>query len=424
MKHKALIVEPTRLFQRILIKIMDDYGIECHSYTSSKDALEDSHEEYTFIIVARTLEGISGEIFLTHFNVKHNIGNAKTVLMIADDEDSSSLDRNNTNFNQILSKKNLKNLQDFIINQIDETSSDLNANILLIEDSNSSAVLITALLDDSGNKVTHLTTLEKFDELFEKNDFDMILTDYHLTGNESGEDVISYVRNHESDIKSHTPILVISAKTNLKMRTSLLKKGANDVITKPYDNEELIARAYNLINNGRLYKKTKLQEQKLTKLAHTDQLTGVYNRHSLYDLVPKYISNAKRHNIPLSLLVLDLDHFKKINDTKGHIVGDIVLKSVSSFLQEYVRSEDMVARFGGEEFVIILVDCNLNSALETAERLRESIEEIKPEALIVTSSIGVSELLPQDDDFDNLFERADKAVYEAKDKGRNKVVAL
>jgi len=117
-----------------------------------------------------------------------------------------------------------------------------------------------------------------------------------------------------------------------------------------------------------------------------------------------------------------LDHFKQINDTKGHSVGDIVLRAIASVLKSSCRTEDIVARFGGEEFIMLLGNCNLESAIMKAEKLRLSIEDCKPEDLVVTSSIGVAELTLEDD-LDSLFDAADKAVYEAKDTGRNKVVA-
>ena len=153
----------------------------------------------------------------------------------------------------------------------------------------------------------------------------------------------------------------------------------------------------------------------------TDQLTGLYNRHSLFDIGPKYISDAKRHDFSVSLLVFDLDHFKNVNDTYGHGVGDVVLKAVGQVLNDNCRIEDTVARFGGEEFVMLLSHCDIDLAFTKAESIRIAIEKAKPNDLTITASIGVA-ALGLDDDFESLFDKADKAVYEAKDTGRNKVV--
>ena len=218
------------------------------------------------------------------------------------------------------------------------------------------------------------------------------------------------------------PILIISAESDPKKRTAFLRNGANDFIIKPYDNDELLVRSSNLIARNRLLEQTKVQKKELLKLALTDHLTGLYNRHSLYDIGPKYISNAHRNKSPLSLMVIDLDHFKQVNDTKGHSVGDIVLRAIAGVLSDECRTEDIVARFGGEEFIMLLGNCDLENAMMKSESLRQKIEACRPEDLVITTSIGVAELSP-DDDFGTLFDAADKAVYEAKETGRNKVVA-
>lgn len=424
MRYKALIVEPSQLFQSILKTIMDTSGVECHLYSSATEALEASHGEYMFIVVSRTLDSMSGEIFLNHFRVKHGLGNAYTVQMITGDVMPNSIEADKAGFNLVFSKKNVELFQDVVIGVINKRTLDLTANVLLVEDSRAIAGVISELFRSNGSTVKHIVCLSELTEIFDEHSFDLVISDYHLKDGETGDDVISHVRNHDCDVKSNTPILIVSGETNLSKRTSFLRNGANDFVLKPYDNDELIVRSSNLVRDGKLLRKVKLQSRKLAKLALTDHLTGLYNRHSLYDLAAKYISNAKRHASHLSLLVLDLDYFKNINDTRGHSVGDIVLKAVSSVLQEFSRTEDLVARFGGEEFVMLLANCKLSDACKRADRLRRAIESIEPEGLVVTSSIGVSELIDQDVDFGSLFERADKAVYQAKEEGRNRVASI
>lgn len=159
-------------------------------------------------------------------------------------------------------------------------------------------------------------------------------------------------------------------------------------------------------------------------MAMHDQLTGLYNRYYLQEVAVQKLSEAIRHKEDLCLLVLDLDHFKLINDTHGHQVGDDVLCSFSTLLLEHNRSEDLVARIGGEEFVILLNHCNATRAIEKAQSLRQLVANSMPHNLTVTVSIGIAELHSEGEPFDNLLKRADEAVYQAKENGRNCVVFL
>lgn len=233
--------------------------------------------------------------------------------------------------------------------------------------------------------------------------------------------MINCIRAFDDVDKVNVPILVVSGETDTTKRTSFLRNGANDFIVKPFDPDELIVRASNLIYKKRIFEQVKKQKQELLELAMTDQLTGLYNRHSLFDIGPKYLSDAKRHKFPVALLVIDLDHFKNVNDTYGHAVGDIVLKKIGQVLKEHCRTENFVARFGGEEFVMLLSHCDIDAAAAKAEDLRKAVEAAKPSDLTITASIGVAQQ-SVDDDFAALFEKADKAVYEAKETGRNKVI--
>lgn len=163
---------------------------------------------------------------------------------------------------------------------------------------------------------------------------------------------------------------------------------------------------------------------KLQGLAMHDQLTGLYNRHYLVEVARSKMAEAIRHQWSLCLLVLDLDLFKSINDKHGHLVGDKVLEKLASLLSEHNRAEDIVARFGGEEFVLLLSQCNADQATHKAEQIKQEIELLNPNNISITASIGIAELDPQKDSFESLMDRADKAVYKAKEAGRNCVVFI
>ena len=166
------------------------------------------------------------------------------------------------------------------------------------------------------------------------------------------------------------------------------------------------------------------QGKKLYELAMKDQLTKLYNRHYLLEIAAKTIREAESFGRPLSIIVIDIDNFKKLNDTHGHQVGDQVLASVAELLMTAMRSSDVAARFGGEEFVLVLTHCGLAEAKTKAEDLRGKIQQLLPSGLQVTASFGVSalELISGEASFNALFKLADNAVYQAKDAGRNRVI--
>jgi diguanylate cyclase (GGDEF)-like protein len=159
--------------------------------------------------------------------------------------------------------------------------------------------------------------------------------------------------------------------------------------------------------------------------AQTDPLTGALNRLGLDKGFNREIDLARRNKDDLSILVLDIDHFKKVNDTYGHDFGDTILKEISTHIKSYIRATDVFSRFGGEEFVVLLNNTNRSGALLLAERIRQQIEQtyvlFKNEKVFYTASIGVATLHDNDDRI-RLFNRADKALYEAKENGRNRVV--
>jgi len=422
MKLKALIVDSTAYYRDLLGKILSDIGVDCEVFSSGTTAMEaSSHAEYAFIFVSRYLDDTSGELFLHRYREKYSLGEALPIMVTSDDVSDVMLEANKVGFKLIFNRKDIESIQVFLTSVLNNRTLNLKGNILFIEDQQSVAAATVALFESYQATIDHVTHLSEAKEKFTANNYDLVITDFHLKDKETGDDVINFVRGFNDSNKSRIPILVVSAETDQTKRTALLRNGANDFIIKPYDEDELIVRSSNLIENKKVHEQAKKQQEDLTKLAMTDQLTGLYNRHSLFDIGPKYLSDAKRHKFSVSLLVIDLDHFKNVNDTHGHGVGDIVLKEVGEVLNRNCRTEDFVARFGGEEFVMIFSHCDIDFAFTKAENIRMSIEECQPNGLTITASIGVA-ALAEEDDFESLFDKADKAVYEAKESGRNKVI--
>lgn len=193
--------------------------------------------------------------------------------------------------------------------------------------------------------------------------------------------------------------------------------------------DELIAKMSKL--NDQIVDITRQLEKKNTELSealatirrimNTDPLTGISNRRAFQRALKREISFAKRHELPLSFVMIDIDYFKRINDTYGHKVGDYVLKKFAMIIESSIRQEDIFARFGGEEFILLLPNTKIDSAFEVSERIRQKIEKTQFKGIKekITASFGITELLKTDEAMDAL-KRADDALYEAKKKGRNR----
>jgi diguanylate cyclase (GGDEF)-like protein len=221
-------------------------------------------------------------------------------------------------------------------------------------------------------------------------------------------------RLKEQPETQHIPVIFVTGRTSENDEEKGLQLGAVDYITKPIRPAIVLARVTTHIT-------LKQQRDALQKMALHDQLTELYNRRYLMEAADQKIAQSRRYKFPLCVLMLDVDHFKKVNDNYGHAVGDSVLKVVAEILQRQSRKDDIAARIGGEEFVLLLGQCNKPDAVKRAEQLRLEIEQANPEGIKVTVSIGLAEY-QQQENFDALLSLADQRLYQAKETGRNRVV--
>ncbi|HEX8776213.1 MAG TPA: diguanylate cyclase [Pyrinomonadaceae bacterium] len=227
------------------------------------------------------------------------------------------------------------------------------------------------------------------------------------------------------------PIIFLSARDETDIKVSGLSLGANDYISKPFKAEELLARVEVAMRMKRerdhlrlSAEEAKASAEVAQERAMTDQLTGLLNRYGLQRVLAHEYAEARRYSRPLSCLMTDLDNFKLINDTFGHAAGDAVLKQVSSILTQVVRGSDMVSRYGGDEFLVLLPETDIEGAEALAEKVRaaaasQSFGDGEPRFQL-TLSIGAATLSDAESGNDMIV-RADMALYDAKEQGRNRV---
>jgi diguanylate cyclase (GGDEF)-like protein len=280
--------------------------------------------------------------------------------------------------------------------------------VLIVDDSPSNIRVMAAVLQER-YRVKTATSGQQCLDMALRHKPDLILLDIEMPG------ISGYETCRELKDMSETrdiPVIFVTGRDNIEDEEMGLRIGAVDYITKPIRPVILSARVDTHVT-------LKRQQDRLLQLAMHDQLTGLYNRHYMLEMVDQRLARARRHNTPLSLLIVDLDHFKKINDTHGHIVGDQILEQVSSLLNQQCRTEDTVTRFGGEEFLILMEPCSLNQAHYKAEVMRHQISELMPSGIEVTVSIGAAEFSDSDTNCNDILKRADDALYRAKANGRN-----
>ena len=227
----------------------------------------------------------------------------------------------------------------------------------------------------------------------------------------------------------HLPVLAIVDFDERARLVKALEIGVNDILPKPIDPQELAARARTQIRRKRYTDYLRDNLDHSLELAVTDQLTGLHNRRYMAGQLEALVRRATHGGDPVACLLIDIDHFKKINDGYGHDVGDEVLREFAVRVASNVRAIDLPCRYGGEEFVVVMPDTKLEDAERIAERIRLHVAgspfRVKggSELLTVTISVGVAATLGEGDKPEALLKRADEAVYEAKAHGRNKVVA-
>jgi diguanylate cyclase (GGDEF)-like protein len=257
-------------------------------------------------------------------------------------------------------------------------------------------------------------TISNIDGLLEKlSDFkpELILMDIYMPQC-SGLEVAKVIRQKDELIG--VPIIFLSTESDPSQRLFAMELGGDDFLQKPVTNEHLLASV----------RSRALRFRKLRSYMLNDGLTGLFNHVSIKTLLEAEVSRAQRQTKPLSFAMIDIDHFKVVNDTYGHPAGDRVLKNVARMLKKRLRKSDLIGRYGGEEFAIILPETDVETAEKILNDVRENFSRITQQnaddQFSCTLSAGLTQLIPGDS-IDRVISAADTALYEAKEGGRNKV---
>lgn len=293
--------------------------------------------------------------------------------------------------------------------------------ILIVEDDPSTQEVIAESLKMAGAIVE---TADNAKDALEKVRFwkpQLIISDHDMPGM-NGRDMLHELRGN----KNYVTVIIVSGRTDTDTVVDCLMTGADDYIKKPFRGEEFLARVEVSLRHNEAHRELYQSNQKLNEMVDLDYLTGLYNMRSIYDKIDYEIKRTKRYNRSMACIMIDMDHFKNVNDDNDHLFGSYVLEEMGKIIQENIREVDFAARYGGDEFLVVLCEISPEDAYNFCERLREKIANHEfnngESKANLTVSIGYS-TLSQDQDYDakELVKLADHALYRAKNEGRNKV---
>ena len=296
------------------------------------------------------------------------------------------------------------------------------ATVMIADDSPVIRAVVRAGLEAEGYEVLETEDGTAALEQCQRRPPDAILLDIIMPGLD-GYEVLAQLKADPE--LSHIPVVFLTGRTSMDDVVAGLRAGAHDYLRKPFEPEELLARVGSAIHVKQLQDQLRERNAALDRVSRTDALTGLFNRRHLDEELAIRCGHARRHQEPLSLLLLDIDHFKVVNDTHGHPAGDIVLSEFARRLSQQLRMGDTAGRWGGEEFLVILPHTDLPGGLEVAERIRAAAAAAPFTAgttqIKVTVSGGCSG--GQGESAEELLRCVDTALYRAKDRGRNQIVA-
>ncbi len=417
---KVLIVEPSAFVGAVLSNLCRKYGLIPQIAASGTAGLEMLRAvSPDLIVMSYELSDMNGSQFFSRARAVRNVRGVPGVMFSCNEKRSVIMEALSAGITDCFSKNDMRRLEDFLKHFAEAATARFSGRVMLVEDSETAAIFARGVLEEMGLQIDTFASAEQAVRAFAQRNYDLILCDYILSGSMSGLGVIRAVRDTVGR-KALTPILAMSSLVDTTRKVEILRNGASDFVFKPVVPEELRVRISNLLNAQILMRQLEAQRQAMKDMAMHDQLTSLFNRHYLQEALPGMLVDADKHGGSLCLAIVDIDHFKEVNDIHGHDVGDKVLIEVAHTLMEFAGCDDIVARYGGEEFVLIMRDDVLDAAYDRLDAIRRAIAARNPAGIPLKISAGLA-ARQIGESYGSLFRRADKAVYQAKASGRNRI---
>ncbi len=422
--RNILIIEDSLSLVRTLKEsIIDKLGIVSDIATHEVQAKELMEKTpYDLAIVDLNLPDSSGNFI--GYLIRKKMG---VIIITASNNDDVRKKLTSLPIIDYLYKTDKNSIVNYVIKSIQRLQKNKDAIVGICDDSKLIRRQIGQLLSHQNIQYVEFENEKVANEYIkEKKTIDLLITDIN-TPKMSGLDLIRKIRQEYSAEK--LPILSFSSSGNPILVAQILKSGANDYLSKPTNNEEFLTRLNISLDNSRLHSANEELILKLQESSVKDFLTTLHNRNYFHSVVKQIQSQAQRENTNYGIIMIDIDFFKKVNDNYGHDVGDATIKEISNILKRSARNSDVVCRWGGEEFLILVPNTSMQELSNFANRIRKLVEQrdiSTKDGLIsfkVTISLGVALSNKTNvSNAENIINEADDRLYRAKNSGRNKVV--
>ena len=409
MKERILLVEDNKALSKLVKRKMEDSlnfdVIQSYSFEETNNILEENDDFFIALLDLNLPDAPDGEV--VDLVLSYDIPSIVLTGSIDEQTRDKMLKKGVIDY---VYKGNMEDVN-YIFSLIQRVSKNRDIKLMIVDDSQMIRKQIKETLQKYMFKVLVAAHGEEALNYLEDNkDVKLVLTDYNMPVID-GLELTRQIREQFS--KQQLAIISLTGSSEHLISAKFLKSGANDFINKPFSNEELICRINNTLD-------AQEQVELLSKFANHDFLTGLYNRRYFFGHIDDFLHNNNQYAIAM----LDIDHFKNINDTFGHDAGDTVLKHLATILKNNTKGSDIVARFGGEEFCIALSNIDEKSAIGFFIKLKNIISKekviFKNSTIKYTVSIGVT-TKDKKENIEKLIQEADKALYRAKENGRDKV---
>ena len=413
--ERILVVDDNKALAKLIVmqmeKTIDDMAIDvAYSFAEAQMLINEHDKDYFMTILDLNLpDAPNGEI------VDYALSKGLCAIVLTGSiDDQTRQNFINKDIVDYVYKGNMDDIN-YIFQMINRLSKNRQYKVLVVEDSLPFRNMIKKILTSLQFKVLAAAHGEEAMSYFADNpDIKLIITDYRMPVKD-GLEVLKEVRKEKD--KNNLGVIVMTSPSEKTDASIFLKNGASDFIAKPFSKEELICRINNTIEAME-------NINKIANFTNCDFLTGVYNRRFFYTDIEEYVKLAEEIDDSYAFSMIDIDHFKKINDTYGRDSGDNILKSIAKILIDNTKGSDIVARFGGDEFCVVLKKISKEEAVKFFVNLRAKVAEneivIKTQKIRVTISVGVS-FGKGHCDIDEMLEACDSALYTAKENGRNRV---